>query len=177
MHRQHSRDTLTSTSNGYFSGQFHATNISKSDSYSREGLSPPTYDQLGESPVPSGMTSPIGIKMDTVIDMPENTNLVQTHFVGGKVAQNPQYNLHVLGPHGSSPRPNHVQLTLQTSLSDIQHHVDSPTSDRHMGSLSSERQFLSNSHQLSIQPPVLSRSNPTVSKIVCTVAMYCMYCI
>ena len=58
-----------------------------------------------------------------------------------------------------------MQLTLQTSLSDIQHHVDSPTPDKaiSMGSLSSERQFLSNSHLLSVHAPVLSRSNPTVS--------------
>ena len=83
--------------------------------------------------------------------------------------------LHVLGLHGSSPRPNHVQLTLQTSLSDIQHHVDSPTPDRHMGSFLSERQFISNSHHLSIQPPVLSRSNPTVSILYVYCAQHCFH--
>ena len=162
--RQHSRETLTSTTNGYFGNGHIQSSIIKSESYDREkSVSSPPYNRLGESPLPSGMMSPIGIKTDSVIDMPsENGTVVQTYFAGGKVAYNPQYNHHVPAQH--NPRPQHVQLQLQTSFNDLERHTESSSPpERYPASLMSEKQFLSNSHLLNIPGTSLSRSNPTVS--------------
>ena len=133
--------------------------------HDRDGAMSPAYNRLGESPAPSGMTTPLpGMKNDSVIDMPENTTQIQTQFFAGKVAQNPQYNLHVPVGGQQSPRPQHMHLTLQTSLNDLQHmQTNSPTPDRYPESFSSERPFLSTSPFLNVHPSVLSRSNPTVS--------------
>lgn len=127
-------------------------------------VSPP-YNRLGESPIPSGVS--IGIKTDSVIDMPaENGTTVQTYFVGGKVAYNPQYNHHV--PAQYSPRPQHMQLQLQTSFNDLQLQMESPSPpERYTETPMSEKPFLSNSHNmLSIPGSNISRSNPTVSLLV-----------
>ena len=174
--RQQSRETIKSTTNSYYSNGHlgHSSlprsepydhlvhsSLPRSELYDRNITSSPAYNRLGESPAPSGMTSPLGYKTDSVIDMPENSGHVQTHFVEGKVALNPQYNVHHLGNH--SPRPHHMHLMLQTSLNDIQYQTNSPTPDRYPESLSSERQFLGNPHLLGVHAPVLSRSNPTVS--------------
>ena len=161
VNRQHSRDTLTSTANGYYgSGHLHSS-ISKPEPYDRDKMVSPPYNRLGESPIPNGVISPIGIKTDSVIDMPDNSidvPMIQTHFSSGQVVPNPQYNRHI--PGQPSSRPQHVQL--QTSLSDLQPSTDSPSPDKqYPESLMSEKQFLSNSHLLNV--PTLSKSNPTVS--------------
>ena len=165
--RQHSRETLASTTNGYFGNGHIQSSITKSEPYDREKVTcSPPYNRLGESPAPSGIMSPIGIKTDSVIDMPaENNTVIQTYFSGsGKVAYNPQYNYHV-PPAQFSPKTPHLQLQLQTSYNDLQHHTESPSPpDRYPASLASEKQFVSNSHLLSIPAGTnLSRSNPAVS--------------
>ena len=67
VNRQHSRDTLTSTSNGYYgSGHLHSS-ISKPEPYDRDKMVSPPYNRLGESPIPNGVILPIGIKTDSVI--------------------------------------------------------------------------------------------------------------
>lgn len=146
-------------------------NTLKSEPYDRSNIPSPPYNRLGESPLPSGMTSPIGIKTDSVSDMQAGSGThIQTYFTGGKVAHNPQYNFHVPGQQSESPRPQHIQLTLQTSWSEIQHHTNSPTPDRYPESLTSDKPFLSNSHLLSVHTPIISRSNPTVSVFQTTFA-------
>lgn len=125
-------------------------------------MASPPYNKLGDSPIPSGVS--IGIKTDSVIDMPaENGTVVQTYFAGGKVAYNPQYNHHV--PAQYSPRPQHMQLQLQTSINDLQRQMESPSPpEKYRETPMSEKQFLSNSHNtLCIPGTNLSRSNPTVS--------------
>ena len=125
------------------------------------------YNRLGESPLPSAVS--IGIKTDSVIDMPaENGTVVQTYFAGGKVAYNPQYNHHVPAAQ-YSPRPQHMQLQLQTSLNDLQRQVETPSPpDRYTETPMSERPFLSHSHNMLCVPGAtnLSRSNPTVSNVL-----------
>ena len=126
----------------------------------------PAYDRLGESPMPSGMMSPIGLKTDSVVDVPaDESRVIQTSFGGGKFANNPQYCYHIFPPPPQySQRPQHMQLQLQTSFNDLQHHIDSPSPpDRFRATPTSEKQFPSNSHLLSAPGTYLSRSNPTVS--------------
>ena len=161
--RQHSRETLTSTTNSYFGyGHIHSS-ITKQESYDREkSMTSPPYSRLGGSPMPSGVS--IGIKTDSVIDMPaENGTVVQTYFAGSKVAYNPQYNHHV--PAQYSPKPQHMQLQLQTSFNDLQRQMESPSPpEKYIETPMSEKQFLSHSHNtLSVPGTNLSRSNPTVS--------------
>ena len=150
---------------------------SKPEPYDRSNIIPsPPYNRLGESPLPSGTASPIGIKTDSVSDVQAGggTSVIQTYFAGGKVVHNPQYNLHIPGQQSESPRPQHVQLMLQTSLSDIQHYTNSPTPDRYPESLTSDKPFLSDSHLLSVHTPIISRSNPTVSvssRVTCTTTL------
>ena len=162
VNRQFSRDTLTSVSNGHFH-----MNTSKPEPYDRSNMIPsPPYNRLGESPMPSGTASPIPMKTDSVSDVQAvGGTHVQTYFTGGKVVHNPQYNLHIPGQQSESPRPQHVQLKLQTSWSDIQHYTNSPTPDRYPESLTSDKPFLSDSHLLSVHTPVISRSNPAVSMV------------
>lgn len=161
--RQHSRETLASTTNSYFG--IHSS-ITKQESYDREKVTAsPPYNRLGESPLPSGVS--IGIKTDSVIDMPaENDTVVQTYFVGGKVAYNPQYNHHV--PTQYSPRPQHMQLQLQTSFNDLKCQTESPSpSEKYSETTMSEKRSLSNSHNTLCVPGAnLSRSNPTVSNTI-----------
>ena len=128
-------------------------------------MASPPYNRLGESPLPSGVS--IGIKTDSVIDMPaENDTVVQTYFAGAKVAYNPQYNHHV--PNQYSPRPQHMQLQLQTSFNDLKCQTESPSpSDKYSETTMSEKRSLSNSHNTLCVPGAnLSRSNPTVSNTI-----------
>ena len=161
---QKSSETIKSTTNSFYdNGHLGHSSLPKSELYDCNITSSPAYNRLGEYPVPSGMTSLLSYKTGSIIDMLENNTHIQTHLVGGKMALNPQYNVHHLGNH--SPRPQHMQLMLQMSLNDIQYQTNSPTPDRYSESMSSERQSLGNSHLLGIyvHVPVLSRSNPTVS--------------
>ena len=162
--RQHSRETLASTTNSYFGVH---SSITKQEPYDREkAMTSPPYNRIGESPLPSGVS--IGIKTDSVIDMPAENDImvVQTYFTGSKVAYNPQYNHHV--PTQYSPRPQHMQLQLQTSFNDLKCQTESPSpSDKYSETTMSEKRSLSNSHNTLCVPGAnLSRSNPTVSNAI-----------